>query len=137
MGASLGESAGDIVACPAPQRAVALSERALLHCLARHALKRSYGIGLADTRLFVLWREPRCVLLSVLFLRPTAWLNLAVCRGRRRGRRRLVVPLGGAMSFQTIFELLLVYAWLVKRLPPASVWQDQPGDAAHGVFHHP
>ena len=40
------------------------------------------------------------------------------------------------MSFQTVFELLLVYGWLVKRLPPAPVRQDQPGDAAHVVFHH-
>ena len=40
------------------------------------------------------------------------------------------------MPFQTVFELLLVYGWLVKRLPPAPVWQDQPGDAAHVVFHH-
>ena len=40
------------------------------------------------------------------------------------------------MPFQTIFELLLVYGWLVKRLPPAPVWQDQPGGAAHVVFHH-
>jgi len=47
-----------------------------------------------------------------------------------------MVILGGAMSFQTVFELLLVYGWLVKRLPPAPVWQDQPGGAAHVVFHH-
>jgi hypothetical protein len=40
------------------------------------------------------------------------------------------------MSFQTVIELLLVYGWLVKRLPPAPVWQDQAGDAAHVVFHH-
>src|SRR5678816_2604314 len=136
MGAPLGESAGNIVARPTPQCAVALPERALLHCLARHALERSYCIGLADTRLLVLWCEPRCVLPSALFLRPAAGLNLAVCRGRRGGRRRLVVTLGGAMPFQTVFELLLVYGGLVKRLPPAPVWQDQPSDAAYIVFHH-
>ena len=55
MGAPLGEPAGDIVARPAPQRVVALPERALLHCLARQALERSYRKGLADTRLLVLW----------------------------------------------------------------------------------
>src|SRR4029450_9472733 len=129
--APVGAAAGNIVARPTPQCAVALPERALLHCLARHALERSYCEGLADTRLLVLWREPRCVVLSVLFLRPTAGLHLTVCRGGRGGRRRLVVILGGAMPFQTFFELLLVYGWLVKRLPPAPVWQDQPGDAAH------
>ena len=40
------------------------------------------------------------------------------------------------MSFQTVFELLIIYGWLVKRLPPAPVRQDQPGGAAHVVFHH-
>ena len=40
------------------------------------------------------------------------------------------------MSFQTVFELLVIYGWLVKRLPTAPVWQDQPGGAAHVVFHH-
>src|SRR5438874_1516657 len=117
LGAFLGEPAGDIVARPAPQRVVALPERALLHCLARHALERSYRKGLADTRLLVLWREPCRVWLSGLFLRPAAGLRLAVCRGRRGRRRRLIVVLGGAMAFQTVFELLLIYGWLVKRLP--------------------
>src|SRR5215471_11766204 len=111
MSTPLGESAGDIVARPTPQRVVALPERALLHCLARHTLERSYCIGLADTRLLVLWRQPRCVWLSGLFLRPAAGLRLAVCRGCRGCRRRLVVMLGGAMSFQTVFELLLIYGW--------------------------
>ena len=123
------------MARPTSQRAVALPERALLHCLTRHALERSYGIGLADTRLLVLWREPRCVLLSALFLRPTAGLNLAVCKGVE-GVGVVWLSLWGAMPFQTVFELLLVYGWLVKRLAPAPVWQDQPGDAAHVVFHH-
>src|SRR5262249_41662623 len=136
MCAPVGESAGNIVARPTPQRAVALPERALLHCLARHTLERSYGIGLADTRLLVLRCEPCRVWLSGLFLRPAAGLCLAVCTGRRGCRRRLVVMLRGAMSFQTVFELLLIYGWLVKRLPPAPVWQDQPGDAAHVVLHH-
>jgi len=40
------------------------------------------------------------------------------------------------MPFQAIFELLIVYCWLVKRLPTATVWQDEPGDAAHIIFHH-
>src|SRR5262245_22261643 len=124
MRAPLGELAGDIMTGPTAQRAVALPERALLHGLARCALERSHGIGLLDTRLLVLWRKPCRVLLSGLFLRSTAGLNLAVCRGRRGGgRRRLVVMLGGAMSFQTVFELLLIYGWLIKRLPPAPVWQ--------------
>ena len=64
-----------------PQRAVALPKRALLHCLARHSLERSYRKGLADTRLLVLWREPRRVLLSVLFLRPAAGLAWLSARG--------------------------------------------------------
>src|SRR5215470_16374507 len=136
MRAPLRESASDIMPGPTPQRAVALPERALLHGLARHALERSYGIGLADTRLLVLWREPCRVLFSGLFLRSAAGLRLAVCRERRGGRRRLVVTLGWAMPFQAVFELLLVYGWLIKRLPPAPVWQDQSGDAAHVVVHH-
>src|SRR4030095_917425 len=90
----LGESAGDIVARPTPQRAVALPERALLHCLARHALERSYCIGLADTRLLVFWREPRRVLLSALFLRTAVGLSLAISRRCGGGRGRLVVMLG-------------------------------------------
>src|SRR5690242_17749439 len=118
MRAPLGESAGNIVARLTPQRAVALPEWTLLHCLARHSLERSYCIGLADTRLLVLRSEPRCVLLSALFLRPAAGLGLAISRRCGGRRRRLVVTLGGAMSFQTVFELLLVYGWLVKRLPP-------------------
>jgi len=40
------------------------------------------------------------------------------------------------MPFQTVFELLIIYGWLVKRLPTATVWQDEPGDAAHIIFHH-
>ena len=92
MHAPPGESAGDIVARPTPQRAVALPKRAL-HCLARHSLERSYRKGLADTRLLVLWREPRRVLLSVLFLRPAA--GLPGYQGRRGCRRRLIVMLGG------------------------------------------
>src|SRR5215813_6590242 len=136
MRAPLGESASDIVTGPTPQRAVALPERALLHCLARRALERSYCIGLTDTRLLVLGCEPRCMLLSVLFLRPAAGLSLAVGRGHRGCGRRLVVRLRGAMSFQTVFELLLIDGWLVKWLPPTPVRQDQSGDAAHVVFHH-
>src|SRR5712691_2253383 len=136
MGASLGESAGDIVTCLTPQRVVALPERALLHCLARHTLERPYRKGLANTRLLVFWSEPCRVWLSVLFLWPAVGLCLAICRGRGGRRGRLVVILGGAMAFQTVFELLLIYGWLVKRLASAPVWQDQPGDAAHIVFHH-
>src|SRR5215471_14957149 len=136
MRAPLGESASNIMPGPTPQRAVALSERALLHCLARHTLKRSYCIGLTNTRLLVLGCEPRCMWLSVLFLRPAAGLSLAVGRGHRGCGRRLVVMLGGAMSFQTVFELLLIDGWLVKRLPPTPVRQDQASDAAHVVFHH-
>src|SRR5438105_13339199 len=132
MGTPLGEPAGDIVARPVPRRVVAPPERALLHYLARHALERPYHKGLTDIRLLVFWREPCRVWLSGLFLRPAAGLLLAVCRGRRGRRRRLIVVLGGAMSFQTVFELLLIYGWLVKRLPPAPVWQAQPADAAHG-----
>src|SRR5437867_1178677 len=115
MGAPLGQSAGDIMTRPTPWRAVAFPERTLLHCLARHTFERSYCIGLADTRLLVLWRQPRRVLLSTLVLWPAAGRRLAVRRGRRgcrrwlvvmRGCRRwLVVMLGGAMSFQTVFEL--------------------------------
>jgi len=40
------------------------------------------------------------------------------------------------MPFQAVFELLVIYCGLVKRLPTATVWQDEPGDAAHIVFHH-
>ena len=81
MGASMGESAGDIVAGRPPQRVITLPQGALLHCLARRGLKRSYGEGLADTGLFVLRGEPCCVLLPALYLRPAAGLRLAVCRG--------------------------------------------------------
>src|SRR5438093_8706070 len=99
MGTPLGKPAGDIVARPAPQRVVAPPERALLHCLACHTFERSYCIGLTDTRLLVFWREPCRVWVSGLFLRPAAGLLLAVCRGRRGRRRRLVVILGEAMAF--------------------------------------
>src|SRR5712692_1001274 len=116
MGASRGESTGDIVARPTPQGAVALSQRVLLHRLSRRALERSYCKGLTDTGLLVLWREPRRVLLLALCLIPVGGPLMAVRRGCRGRRCRLVAILGGAMPFQTVFELLVVYRWLVKGL---------------------
>src|SRR5262249_41223202 len=100
------------------------------------ALQGSYREGLADICLLVFRCQPRRMLFLALFLRPANGLLLAAWRGSRGWWCRLIATLGGAMPLQAVFKLLIVYGWLVKRLPTATVWQDEPGNAAHIVFHH-